>query len=220
MARIVLASDTHMLHDKVDWPEGDILIHAGDMTSYGTSKELDSFVDWAEHKAPYSKVVMVAGNHDRAFTKDNQKARKIVSKSGKITYLEDSSCEIENGGELIRFYGSPWTFNNLYKDNEWAFGKRSEPDLSNKWKMMPSDIDILVTHSPPKNVLDKTYSEENVGSLGLLGEVMGRIKPKVHVFGHVHEAYGTVQMDGITFVNASLCSVNNMLENEPVIIEA
>jgi Icc-related predicted phosphoesterase len=219
MARIVLVSDTHMLHDRVNWPEGDILVHAGDMTSYGTSGELERFIDWVEHEAFYQQVVMVAGNHDRAFTRDNQRARKIVSKSIKIMYLEDSSCEIENGGGSTRFYGSPWTFNNLYKDNEWAFGQRSEPGLHDKWKMMPTGIDILVTHSPPKNILDKTYSEENVGSPGLLGEVIGRIKPKVHVFGHVHEAYGTVQMDGITFVNASLCNTENELVNEPIAID-
>jgi predicted MPP superfamily phosphohydrolase len=146
MTRIVLASDTHMLHDKVDWPEGDILVHAGDMTSYGTSKELDRFVDWVEHKAPYQKVVVVAGNHDHAFARDNQRALK----SRKITYLEDSGCEISD--DRIKFYGSPWTFNNLYKECEWAFGQRSELGLYSKWKMIPDDIDILVTHSPPSSV--------------------------------------------------------------------
>jgi len=216
MTRIVLASDTHMLHDKVDWPEGDILVHAGDITSYGTSGELNRLVEWVQQKASYQKVVMVAGNHDHAFTGDNQRARKTILKSRKITYLEDSGCEIDG---RIKFYGSPWTFNNLYKECEWAFGQRSELGLYSKWKMIPDDIDVLVTHSPPSSVLDKTYSEENVGSRSLLTEVTGRVKPKVHLFGHVHEAYGTVQMDGITFVNASLCSLNNVLMNEPVMVE-
>jgi Icc-related predicted phosphoesterase len=219
MARIVLASDTHMLHDRVDWPDGDILVHAGDMTSYGTSGELDRFVEWVEQKVACKKVVMVAGNHDRAFTRNNQKARKIVSRSRKIIYLEDIGCEIKAGNEAIRFYGSPWTLNNLYEDSEWAFGYRSEMDLFNKWKMIPGDTDILVTHSPPKSVLDKTCSEENVGSPSLLREVMDRIKPKAHVFGHVHEAYGTFKMDGVTFINASLCNVDNALANEPIVIE-
>jgi Icc-related predicted phosphoesterase len=213
--KVVLASDTHMLHGRVNWQEGDILVHAGDMTSYGSSDELGEFIKWLE-QAPYERVVIIAGNHDRIFTRDNSRARKILLESRKTIYLEDNSCEI-NG---VRFYGTPWTFNDVYDDEYWAFGQRSEPDLQKKWDMIPSnDIDVLVTHSPPLNILDKTWLKENVGSPGLLAEILDRIKPKVHVFGHIHEAYGTAQINGTTFVNACLCNLHDEPVNNPVVVE-
>jgi Icc-related predicted phosphoesterase len=212
--KIVLSSDTHMLHERVNWPNGDILVHAGDMTSYGSSNELSEFIEWLE-KMPYERAVIIAGNHDHIFTRHNAKARKMLLESRKTAYLEDNSCEI-NG---IRFYGTPWTFTDAY-DEHWAFSQRSELDLQKKWKMIPSnDIDILVTHSPPISILDKTWSKENVGSASLLAEIVDRIRPKVHVFGHIHEAYGTAQKDGITFVNACLCNVDYDPVNSPVVIE-
>jgi Icc-related predicted phosphoesterase len=211
--KVVLAADTHMLHGRVKWPEGDILVHAGDMTSYGSSGELEEFVGWLE-QAPYERVVVIAGNHDRVFTRDNSRARKILE-SGKTTYLEDSGCEIDG----IRFYGTPWTFNDAYDDEHWAFGQRSEPGLQKKWEMIPRDVDVLVTHSPPINILDRTWSKENVGSPSLLAEIAGRIKPRVHVFGHIHEAYGTAQRDGTTFVNACLCNQDYEPANNPVVVE-
>lgn len=215
MITVVLASDTHMLHDSVNWPEGDVLVHAGDMTSYGSSDELAGFIEWLEQKAPYERAVIIAGNHDHIFTRDNSRARKMLLESRKITYLEDDGCEI-NG---TRFYGTPWTFNDLYDDEHWAFSKRSEPDLRKKWEMIPSnDIDVLVTHSPPLHILDRTWSKENVGSAGLLAEIVGRIRPRVHVFGHIHEAYGTAQRDGTTFVNACLCNLDYEPVNDPVVV--
>lgn len=214
--KVILVSDTHMLHDMVDWPEGDILVHAGDMTSYGSYGELSRFIEWLEQEAPCERIVIIAGNHDHVFTRDNCRARDMLQVSRKTIYLEDNSCEI-NG---IRFYGTPWTFNDVYVDEHWAFGQRSELDLQKKWELIPSnDIDVLVTHSPPINILDETRSKENVGSPSLLAEIAERIRPKVHVFGHIHEAYGTAQIDGTTFVNACLCNVNYELANNPIIIE-
>lgn len=213
--KIVLASDTHMLHDRVNWPEGDILIHAGDMTSYGSSGELGEFIEWLE-QAPYKRVVIIAGNHDRIFTRDNSAAKKMLLESRKITYLEDNGCEI-NG---TRFYGTPWTFNDVYDDEHWAFSQRSERELKKKWEMIPSNgIDVLVTHSPPLNILDKTWSKESVGSPSLLAEILDRIRPKVHVFGHIHEAYGTSQRDGTIFVNACLCNLDYEPVNSPVVVK-
>jgi Icc-related predicted phosphoesterase len=109
------------------------------------------------------------------------------------TYLEDAGCEI--GG--LRFYGSPWT--PLFWD--WAF-MLPDAELVEKWKAIPSGLDVLITHGPPHGVLDLTNRNDRAGSLALLHRVR-EAKPRLHVFGHIHEAAGRADSDGTAFVNAS-----------------
>jgi predicted phosphohydrolase len=78
--------------------------------------------------------------------------------------------------EGLKFYGSPWTlifFN-------WAF-MLSEVELADKWALIPNDTDVLIT------LLHRVYE----------------VAPRLHVFGHIHEAAGRLDHDGITFLNAS-----------------
>jgi Icc-related predicted phosphoesterase len=89
----------------------------------------------------------------------------------------------------------------------------------NKWKEIPTETDILITHGPPKDILDLCYSKDHAGCEFLREEILNRIKPKYHVFGHIHETYGTEVIGETTFINAS--SVDHFYKpiNPPVVFE-
>jgi len=83
--------------------------------------------------------------------------------------------------------------------------------MAEKWKLIPNDIDILITHGPPNGILDlvpRKGWDENTGCEELRKKVeeiaaFGRLK--LHVFGHIHCGYGTAEEFGMKFVNASNC---------------
>jgi Predicted phosphoesterases, related to the Icc protein len=56
-----------------------------------------------------------------------------------------------------------------------------------KWNKIPDDTDILVTHTPPVGHGDLCCTGVRAGCVELLTTVQQRIKPKYHVFGHIHE---------------------------------
>lgn len=126
------------------------------------------------------------------------------------TYLRDEETVI-NG---IRFYGSPWS----PKFFSWAFNKKRGKELLSVWKKIPSGVDVLITHTPPYGVLDEVPRSGNVGCQDLLDE-LSRIQPNVHCFGHIHEGYGRTEVDGTTFVNASICNDHYRPINLPVVVD-
>ena len=90
----------------------------------------------------------------------------------------------------------------------WAF-YGDDVSLQEKWDQIPDDTDILVTHGPPNGILDKTgamFGNMNVGCQKLASQVIYRIKPKLHIFGHIHEAHGTYKpdKDGTEFANVAI----------------
>jgi len=89
----------------------------------------------------------------------------------------------------------------------------------NKWDLIPSNTDILVTHSPPLGFGDLCTTGARAGCVELLKSVQERIQPKYHVYGHIHEGYG-VRSDGrVVFVNASTCDINYAPVNPPVVFD-
>lgn len=197
MVRLVIAADTHNLHTHIEWPAGDILVIPGDFTRAGLDHEIISFRDWIINDTTYKYAVILAGNHDRMFQHNPDKAKELLLTNPIIHYLEDSEVELEG----LQFYGTPWQ---PKFSAGWVFNMRSETELLNKWKLIPAGTDVLITHSPPAGILDKTYNDWPAGSMTLRDEVLDRIKPKIHCFGHIHESYGIHQMNGTTFINASL----------------
>ncbi len=83
---------------------------------------------------------------------------------------------------------------------------------------IPDDIDVLITHGPPYRILDKVISGERVGCVDLK-QAVERIKPKLHIFGHIHESYGILEKEGTTYVNASLCNFNYRPINPPIVVD-
>jgi Icc-related predicted phosphoesterase len=203
--KVVLISDTHQLHDALVIPPGDLLIHAGDSGRRGTLEELRAFNDFLG-RLPHPQKIVIAGNRDYFFERQPEESRKILSNA---VYLQDE--EISVGG--FRIYGSPWQppFMNT------AFNlARGEP-LRKKWALVPPGIDILVTHTPPFGIGDRTIGGECVGDRDLL-EAVRRIKPRLHVFGHVHEGYGQFPQNNILFINASLTDAKMQLAYAPIVI--
>jgi Icc-related predicted phosphoesterase len=101
-----------------------------------------------------------------------------------------------------------------------AFTVDTDEELAEKWAMIPDDTDILVTHCPPQGARDYTRLENEKMYWGYgspsLAQKLGKIKPKLHVFGHIHESYGRDQNSTTIFVNAS--HVNERYEpvNKPI----
>jgi len=206
--KITLISDTHSKHNQLTLPKGDILIHAGDVSSRGNKREVKNFLNWFS-KQDYKYKIFIAGNHDFFFEQENENIiQEIIPEN--IIYLNDSGIEIEG----IKIWGSPIqpTF------FDWAFNRERGTEIKKHWDLIPNDTDILITHGPPFGILDQTVRGENVGCKELLIRVL-EIKPKIHVFGHIHEAYGEAQKHDIKFINASVLNVRYQVTNLSVEVD-
>lgn len=212
--KIVCLSDTHNCHEQIEVPDGDLLIHAGDATTIGNIQQIAAFNQWFVH-LPHPVKIFVAGNHDWLFETDNSLARSVLDKS--IIYLQDASVVIEG----LKIYGSPWQ----PKFFDWAFNLNRGAELAEKWKLIPLDTDILITHGPPHKILDEVprkYYVENTGCEELRKRVQtlaefGNLK--LHIFGHIHGGYGQAQELGVKFVNASNCDEQYSPSHPPLVVE-
>jgi Icc-related predicted phosphoesterase len=193
---------------------GDLLIVAGDLTRFPNKDEMNKFTKWL-FAQKYEKIVFIAGNHDRMIQEENWKKGATGLKE---IYLEDSGTEFKG----YKIWGSPWVkkfrgMNPLCS----AFATDWEEELEDHWKLIPKDTDILITHSPPKGVLDLSGYGQNCGSDSLYERVY-QIVPLVHVFGHVHEAAGTSpsidkwDKNHTLFVNCSICDRDYKDVHRPV----
>ncbi|VTU01863.1 metallophosphoesterase : 239AB OS=Microscilla marina ATCC 23134 GN=M23134_04270 PE=4 SV=1: Metallophos [Gemmataceae bacterium] len=188
--RIVCVSDTHARHHLTEVPDGDVLVHAGDITRRGKLEDVESFNRWLG-SLPHRHKVVICGNHDFCFQERPAEARARVTNA---IYLEDSGCEIEG----VTFYGSPWQ---PYFGG-WAFNLPRGEELARVWAKIPAGVDVLITHGPPAGILDRNRTGELCGCRDLFERVF-EVKPRLHVFGHIHESSGRTEHDGIVFVNAS-----------------
>jgi predicted phosphodiesterase len=204
--RLVLISDTHGRHH-FPIPPGDVLVHAGDGSSHGTLEELARWADFLRRQLHEIKIV-IAGNHDRGFEQQPEQARALFEG---IDYLEDDGCERAG----LRFWGSPWQPAYM----SWAFQLPRGQALATRWEMIPDDVDVLITHGPPHGVLDRTWDGRVVGCEALREAVTARVKPRLHVFGHIHEGYGFERLAGTLFANACTCDRTYRAVNAPLVID-
>ncbi|KAI0523679.1 calcineurin-like phosphoesterase [Xylaria bambusicola] len=177
--KVVFLSDTHdSVVQKV--PDGDLLIHCGDMTNDGTAASIQKQIDWLA-SLPHQHKVLVCGNHDSWFdlnsrTEEDTLGHRTVDLKT-LHYLERSSITLSfKDNRKLNIYGAP----DLPQcgGSEMAFQYTID---QHPWKgTIPFDTDILVTHTPPM-----LHRDLSLGCPGLLAEIW-RKKPKVHVFGHVH----------------------------------
>jgi Icc-related predicted phosphoesterase len=210
--KIVIISDTHNKHKQIkseDLPSADIIIHCGDFTSMGYSHEIRNFMKWYSGLVQYDYKIIIAGNHDLMFEDYPVLAKEHIPEN--VYYLEDSEIEILG----LNIYGTP-----VQKPfDNWAFN-RPEEKLKQHWMAIPDNTDVLITHSPPYMIRDyASYSDDNVGSPSLRDEVLNRIKPKIHCFGHIHEKHGITDEDGIKFINASSLNLKYEYVNKPIVVE-
>ena len=215
MNKITLISDTHTMHkgleNKFNLPPADYIIHCGDITGLGTEHTTREFLKWFNNLSQYKHKIFIAGNHDWLFEISPALAKDIVEEYENVIYLEDSGVEINN----IKFWGSPVTL----PFNNWAFN-RSEEKLKQHWEAIPDNIDVLITHGPPYKIMDfGPYSKEYTGSRSLYNEVVDRIKPKIHCFGHIHNDYGIYDHEsGVKFINASNLDESYKITNKPIVL--
>lgn len=197
------------LHGDYEWMKGgEFLIVAGDLTRCDQKYEYEEFFRWFRRQ-PYKHKIMIAGNHDGLL-----EAREIYERSlcPHDHYLEDETIILSNG---LKIFGSPWTPPFF----DWHFMKDDTPNgLGAIYKTIPDGCDIIITHGPPHGILDKTIDGENAGSKEL-AKAVKRIKPRLHVFGHIHEGYGVDERDGTIYVNCARMTVDYKPVNKPIRIE-
>lgn len=224
--RITVISDTHTKHKQCehDLPGGDLLIHAGDFMNSGyDERDAVDFCKWFESLNQYETKIFIAGNHDRLFENEPERAMEIVNSYKNIDYLQDEELTLYFDGpngefpeNNIKIYGSPWQ-PEFYN---WAFNlPKDGKELYEKWDAIPRDTDILITHGPAQGFLDISgypYCTPNLGCGVLRNHIEYVARPKIHICGHIHGSYGH-EWDGLThYFNASILSEQYNYANKPM----
>lgn len=226
--RLVFISDTHGRHEELnyhifkDYQEGDMIIHSGDVAHskdiMTNIKETESFIEWFSF-LPHEHKILVPGNHDLAIARN----RIPLEDFKEIHLLIHQVKEINN----LIFFGSPWTPS---FGMDWVYNmKRSK--IGRKWKDIPLDADIVITHGPPKGIFDGASSDKSSllyhdGDKSLLNRVT-EVEPLIHAFGHFHSEgdiinNGSLKLSSLStlFINSSIVDLrNDNVINEPIYYE-
>ena len=214
----------HCNHDQITIPDDiDIVIHSGDATNHRdpirNEPEMHKFLTWFT-ALPIQHKIFVAGNHDTSIERGLVRS-EYIEECG-IHYLYNSDITIEG----LKIWGSPFTptFGN------WAF-MMNRAKINRVWQLIPDDADIVVTHGPPKGILDSTYSRDNLVELcgcSALRKRIQNVEPQLMCFGHIHNLKdltnaGTKRVAGFKtiFSNGSCCKDRKMgvITNHGNIIE-
>lgn len=196
--KIFHLSDTHGKHRELrNMPEADVLVHSGDFTMGGSDSEALDFLEWLCN-LPYKHKIFIAGNHD-----DCMINATLEGLPEGVHCLHDSGISI-NG---ISFFGTPMLA-------ELVDGEMRSLE---HYELIPDNVDVLITHRPPLGILDGT-GNVHFGSASLLDRVAS-VKPKLHLFGHIHNAKGLMVLHDTCFCNASLCNDNYEIDTYPILLD-
>jgi Icc-related predicted phosphoesterase len=217
---ITFISDTHGKHNEItkDLPGGDILLHAGDFMNSGwTEMEAIMFLKWFDGINNYDTKIFTAGNHDRWFELQPEEVQGILTGYKTIDYLQDEELVLGFEGDTpIHIYGSPWQ-PEFYN---WAFNlPRNGEEMKARWDAIPSNTDILITHSPPFGYLDIPGGQSIRVGCEMLRHRVDEIKPKIHIFGHIHGSHGYYFNGHTHFINASVLNEQYKYTNIPMSID-
>lgn len=207
---------------------GDLLIVTGDLTARDQPDEYSEFFSWLTCQN-YTHKILISGNHD----KEIENGLDFSFEDERIYYLEDTNMEIEG----FKIFGSPWTasFKGI-NPKCTAFTVRhcdhTDEILGGYWDLIPKDTDILITHGPPFGIFDGVKDRHcdcgyncmmPTGSKTLLDKVL-EIKPKLHVYSHIHEEGGQQMIfkrpgygdeNNTIFINCSIMNENYKPVNQP-----
>ena len=214
--KVTLISDTHGKHRNCEnhLPGGDLLIHAGDFMNAGYNPmEAIEFFQWFDKIHNYDHKILIAGNHDRWMQDRSDEALGILTGYKTIDYLQDEKLDLwDKEDQQLVIYGSPWQpefFN-------WAFNlPRNGEEMKARWDAIPADTDILVTHGPPFGYQDIPGGQSIRVGCEMLRHRVDEIKPKIHVFGHIHGSYGHYYNGHTHFFNASILNEQYNYRNLP-----
>ena len=185
--RFVCISDTFDQLQNLIIPDGDVLIHAGNFTNYGSTVEFHSTKSILK-KLPHKYKIIVPGNND-------------------ITQYDPFALY---PNIIFLKYAST----NVYGYNIYGGPSLSDDPIPINHDLIPSNIDIVISHRPPYGILDG----KSQGEAYLLNQIQ-KVKPLYHVFGHVCESHGTLYKNGTTFINASICDENNIIRHESIVFD-
>lgn len=217
MIKIVAISDVHTKWNKLIIPKCDILISAGDYSFRGESHLVKDFHGWL-NKQDATHIISVQGNHE-LWVENNFKEAKDIALAAcpRVDFLDEGLVEIDD----IKIWGSaitPWF-------HSWAWNRHPQ-EITKHWNRIPNDINILITHGPPYNILDKTIYSNGDPRLEPLGcpQLLKRIKElkdlDLHFFGHIHNPGGEQHHeDGISFYNSAICNELYLPINPITIVE-
>lgn len=191
--KIVAFSDTHMLHQKVDIPDGDLLVFAGDMSVCRTLQDVVGFNNFLK-TLPHPHKIVIGGNHDHLLASSPELGQELLQDA---IYLQDSFVTLEG----ITIYGSPWQpiFNTNACD---AFALPRGKVICKKWDRIPEHTDILITHSPPCGIMDEDGGVSH-GCSDLFKRVQ-QVQPRFHIFGHIHNHNGMETIGKTCFINCNV----------------
>ena len=225
------------------WSNLDILCFTGDCSSIGNYRQILNFMAWLSSQ-PAKEKVMISGNHDfffdvkyrshkkRSSWKDHpeDEVNEMLSSFPKIHYLNDSSVNLFG----LNIWGSPvqpafnnWAFNRnrntiVNLDGSIDYKENIFNGIEDHWKNIPENTDVLLTHGPPYGYNDMISSKfrrigenPNVGCADLKLAVH-KVRPKIVAYGHIHEAYGTIEEDDITYINCSSLDEHYNPINNPI----
>lgn len=207
--KLVLISDTHCRLEDVTIPEGDLLIHAGDLTFQGSIQEVSKEAQQLaaiRHRFTHG-IIFVPGNHDWGFERNEGLFRDIMDTT-RVLINEAVTIDGHN------FYGSPVSpsFCN------WAFNVDRGPEIAQVWDRIPADTNVLITHGPPYGSRDACPDGARVGCVDLAERIKSLPDLRLHVFGHIHHSYGTRLEGNVHYINASICTEKYKPTNQPIII--
>ena len=192
--KILHISDTHGFHPQLtNLPDADVIVHSGDFTFSGSEEEVFDFVNWF-CDLPYRHKVFVAGNHDDCL----YGCKDFEGLDDNCHYLDGSFVVIDG----VKFFGIPMFVQDYVSDG-----------LGTMIESIPDDTEVLVTHCPPLGILDDT--DENYFGDARLLEKIKEIKPKLHLFGHIHDKNGVVERGGTTYSNACFVDEHYKAINQP-----
>jgi Icc-related predicted phosphoesterase len=218
--RLVAISDTHfnMSEEQIKEliPDGDVLVHAGDLMYEGTPMEWKERLDFLG-SLPHKIKIYVPGNHDyHPAVYTGPAVENLLHRGIKPLFGAKYTTTLPNGMKIL---GLPFVTNLV----GWAFNSSEhllEEFLFNKY--YHNHVDIIVSHSPPHGILDKLNDGKNT-SVGIHAYTdffhKKVIKPKHWICGHIHESYGTAEMDGCKFYNVAMCNEDYLQTNKGMVID-
>ncbi len=201
--KIVVISDTHTGHEALGRLSGDVLVHCGDFALWGHSTRDDiANLDRWFSRQDFRLILVTGGNHDFDLEECTRAGGEAFHHA---TYLEDKRVEFEG----LNFYGAPW----VPELKQWAYFQE-QPSLESKWATIPSDTDVLITHSPPSGILDVNTRGKSCGCPALRARLK-ELKLRLHCFGHVHASAGVFREGGTTYVNAAMVNHTYTIVRRP-----
>lgn len=230
MSLICFISDTHSKHEQLKIPTCDVLIHCGDEGTRTDLFELNSFLIWFENQKAKKKI-FIAGNHSIILDKDwvekkyydnaisgliakqnYEDGQKLLTQFD-VVYLLNSGFEYEG----IKFWGSPYSpsFHRQY----WAFNADRGEEIKRHWDLIPNDTDVLITHGPPKYILDRCFNDGFHAGCEELNKKINEHQYLIHASGHIHEGYGTHWQQNTLCINSSVLNEDYKLTNKPIMVE-